>query len=111
MASDPVIEQSEDDDALLLVPGKARAEAIKRLQIGLGGLLAMMLLVSLANIIQDRRKQSDLTTVPNPVASQETETAPAKDPLADAGVVPEIPDNASAAPAAGSRRGNNAPPH
>jgi hypothetical protein len=106
MASDPAIEQTDDDAAPLALTGKARAEAIKRLQIGLGGLLAMMLLVSLANIIQDRRKQSDLTTVPNPVASQDVETTPAKDPLADAGVVPEIPDNASAAPAAGTQPGN-----
>jgi len=97
MATDPTIAPTEEDDGPLALPGKARAEAIKRLQVGLGGLLAMLLLVSLANIIQDRRAESERTTVPDPAASGEESAAPAKDPLADAGVVPELPAEPSAA--------------
>jgi hypothetical protein len=110
MATDPTIVQTEDDDAPLVAPGKLRSEAVRRLQIGLIGLFTMILLVSLANIIRDRANDTEQTTVPNPVASAEDATAPAKDPLADAGVVPELPDS-SAAPAAGSQGGNGRPRH
>jgi len=104
MATDPAIDQTDEDDAPLLAPGGARAEAVKRLQVGLGGLLAMLLLVSLANIIQDRRAESERTTVPDPAASAEVSTAPAKDPLADAGVVPELPAEPSGAAAGNASR-------
>jgi hypothetical protein len=106
MATDPTIVQTEDDDAPLVAPGKLRSEAVRRLQIGLIGLFTMILLVSLANIIRDRANDTEQTTVPNQVASSEAAT-PAKDPLADAGVVPELPDS-SGAPAAG---GNGRHPH
>ena len=100
MATDPPIVQTEDDDTPLVPPGKLRSEAVRRLQIGLAGVLTMILMVSLANIIRDRANDTEQTTVPNPVASSEEATNPAKDPLADAGVVPELPDP-SGAPATG----------
>ena len=60
-----------------------------RLQIGLFGLAAMLLLVGLANIIMDRARLTDdrsaaLQLAPGaPVADK-----PGSDPLADIGVVP-----------------------
>ena len=62
-----------------------RAQAVQRLQAGLFGLAAIVLLVGLANIINDRARLSD--------GSVPATTEPAKgedrgDPLADIGVVP-----------------------
>jgi len=83
----------DEDDAPLVTPGGLRAEAIKRLQIGIAGLAAMILLVGLANIIMDRAKETEKTAVPEamPTIAIEPTSAPNKDPLADAGVVPEMP--------------------
>ena len=102
MATDPLIEQTDDDDVPLIAPGKTRAEAIRRLQIGITGLFAMILLVSLANIIKDRAQESELTIVPDASESAPAgneSTSASKDPLADAGVVPEIPTGPSGTPA------------
>ncbi|MBS1239721.1 MAG: hypothetical protein H6R45_427 [Proteobacteria bacterium] len=106
MTNDQTIDQTEDDDAPLVAPGKARAEVVRRLQIGITGLFAMILLVSLASIIKDRANESEKTTVPDASASTAGETTPNKDPLADAGVVPELPAEPSAAPSAGAQAGN-----
>ena len=112
MATDPAIIQPEDDDAAPIVSRRARAEAIRRLQIGLTGLFTMILLVSLANIIRDRAQVTEDTTVPNAVAADDSESAPAKDPLADAGVVPELPAaQPSAGPTAGAHAGGGNRPH
>lgn len=77
--------------------GGTRAEAVKRLQIGFLGLAAMMLMVALANIVMDRAKQNDAKAVPEAVetARQDIPQAPIKDPLVDAGVVPELPSPAA----------------
>lgn len=74
-----------------------RAEAIQRLQAGLFGLAAVVLLVGLANIINERARQGDpaSATVPAPAGE-------GGDPLADIGVVPAAapePAPASSAPA------------
>ncbi len=72
-----------------------RAHAMHRLQIGVVGLVAMLLLVGLANIIMDRARLADQQSV----RSGLTVAAPEKnDPLADMGVVPspETPTSASA---------------
>lgn len=73
--------------------GGTRAERMQRLQIGFLGLGAMILLVGLANIIMNSAKESQASAVPDAVptlAAPET-PAPARDPLADAGVVPDLP--------------------
>jgi len=67
-----------------------RAQAVHRLQVGLFGLCAMLLLVGLANIIMDRARLADAG---NPAADVQSASAEAKkkaasDPLADIGVVP-----------------------
>lgn len=72
--------------------GGTRAEAVQRLQVGLTGLAAMVLLVGLANIIQDRARVSDEGAVPEAAPTTEPDAAaPQRDPLADAGVVPDLP--------------------
>jgi hypothetical protein len=70
------------------VPATARelrAQAVHRLQIGLFGLAAMLLIVGLANIIMDRARLGE-----DGAASQASvaATGAASDPLADIGVVP-----------------------
>ena len=70
-----------------------RSQSIQRLQVGLFGLAAMVLLVVLANIIMTKAEQNQATVVPqaaSTVAAQPTAQA-VTDPLADAGVVPDAP--------------------
>jgi hypothetical protein len=64
-----------------------RAQAIKRLQVGAGGIAAMLLIVGLANIIMDRARQNADVADAVPKAVQ-SEKAPAIDPLADIGLMP-----------------------
>lgn len=79
--------------------GGTRAEAVQRLQIGLSGLAAMLLLVGLANIIQDRARISEASAVPEAAPTVAPSAPPAlTDPLADAGVVPDMPTDPSVAP-------------
>jgi hypothetical protein len=70
--------------------GGTRAEAIFRLQIGVAGLVAVLMMIGLANIVMDRAKETEATTVPEAAATVASKSAPAQtgDPLADAGVVP-----------------------
>src|SRR5690606_8099320 len=72
-----------------------RAQAIQRLQVGLSGLAAMVLLVGLANVILATAQQNQAEVVPEsvtPLQSERQEPPPAaSNPLADAGVVPNMP--------------------
>ena len=81
-----------------------RAQAVHRLQVGMFGLAAMLLLVSLASVIMQRVKTADRSVVavqPSGSAS----AAPANDPLADLGVAPEVPvAPTSAAPTPGAHK-------
>lgn len=68
-----------------------RGQAVQRLQAGLFGLAAMLLMIGLANIVLDRARLGDSAS-----SAGRAQTAAAQqktDPLADIGVVP------SAAPA------------
>jgi hypothetical protein len=66
-----------------------RAQAVHRLQVGLFGLCAMLLIVGLANIIMDRARLSDgKEPVEQVVAADAAPKKPASEPLADIGVVP-----------------------
>ena len=70
-----------------------RSQSIQRLQVGLFGLAAMVLLVALANIIMNNAAQNQATVVPqaaSTLAAQKGSEA-VSDPLADAGVVPDAP--------------------
>lgn len=79
-----------------------RSQAMQRLQIGLSGLVAMILLVTLANIILDRAQESDDLAVPEaaPTIAPTAARAAGRDPLADVGVVPDLPASPTPAPSA-----------
>lgn len=75
--------------------GGTRAEALQRLQVGLFGLFSMVLVVGVANIIYNRAQVTEDAAVPEAAPTTEpTEAVPQRDPLADAGVVPDIPTEA-----------------
>lgn len=85
---------NEKEAETLPVPlGGKNAQTIQRLQVGIFGLMAMGLLVVLANVIMDRAKESEATSVPEASATTvpEAATSPVSDPLVDAGVVPDLP--------------------
>ena len=78
------------------------------MQVGLFGLAGMLLLVGLANIIMDRALLGDDATAASTAAAvsaakvspEGAAASPANDPLADIGVVPDMPAAESPAPAA-----------
>lgn len=71
--------------------GGTKAEATQRLQVGLAGLGSMVLLVALASIIGSQADLAEEAAVPDAAPTTEpTDIAPQSDPLADAGIVPEI---------------------
>lgn len=88
---------SEDTAAPL---GGSRAQSIQRLQIGISGIVLMILLVAFADLIQDRAAETEATSVPEAAATVAAEDveAPQSDPLADAGVVPNLPAEPTPAP-------------
>lgn len=100
----------EDGSAPDAMPlGGSRAEAVQRLQIGLFGIGAMILLVGLAGIIGGQADLVEQAAVPDAAPTTEPGTAPPqRDPLADAGVVPDIPaePTPSAAPDPAQRSGD-----
>ena len=63
-----------------------RAQAVQRLQSGLFGIAAIVMVVGLANIINDRARQADAR--PQSAAGSSASAAQGSDPLADIGVVP-----------------------
>jgi hypothetical protein len=76
-----------------------RGQSVQRLQVGLFGLAAMLLLVGLANIIMDRARLADgasgiIATSSSPSTGASVEA----DPLADIGVVPAATPSETAAP-------------
>ncbi|WP_296680111.1 hypothetical protein [Novosphingobium sp.] len=82
-----------------------RAHAVQRLQAGLFGLSAIVLIVGLANIIKDRARLNEDAV--RPVASASAVASPgANDPLADIGVVPSAMPNDTAEPAPLQTNGN-----
>lgn len=84
--------QSPPDDAAAAPLGGTRAEAVQRLQVGVSLLVGILLLVGIANVIENRAKEVEATTVPEAAATVPAEKPTAQtDPLADAGVVPDLP--------------------
>lgn len=76
-----------------------RERTMQRLQIGITGVVLMVLLIGLASVIQDRANLSDATAVPEAAPTTEpTQAAPQNDPLAEAGVVPDMLDEPPPAP-------------
>lgn len=82
---------SDNPEVVYMSLSGTRAQSVQRLQIGLAGLGAMALLVGLATIIMDRARQTDASSVPEAVTATAANPSPAvNDPLADAGVAPEV---------------------
>lgn len=79
-------------------PRELRAQAVQRLQTGLFGLAAVLLVVGLANIINDRARMAE-EAGRSPAAQASASASPGtSDPLADIGVVPSaVPSEAGAA--------------
>ena len=85
-----------------VLPLTGKRQATQRVQIGLVGLAAMILLVGLASIIMRNAQQNQALVVPEaaPTVAVTPPKQPVSDPLADAGVVPDMStDTAMAAPA------------
>jgi hypothetical protein len=70
---------------------EVRTQSVHRLQVGLFGLGAMVLLVGLANIIMDRASENEEVdpAMEEVIAVDEQPKKQSSDPLADIGVVPE----------------------
>lgn len=90
--------QAEGDAAPLAIT--ARTEAIQRVQVGLFGIGTMVLLVGLASIIGTQADMAEQAAVPEAAPTTEPTAAPTQaNPLADAGVVPDIGAQPSPSPA------------
>lgn len=91
--------EATDAAEALSTAGQARAEAVQRLQVGMFGIGAMVLLVGLASIIGGQAELNDDLAVPEAAPTTEPAPAPAQaNPLADAGVVPDIAAEPTASP-------------
>ncbi|MDC8754116.1 hypothetical protein OIK40_05585 [Erythrobacter sp. sf7] len=78
-----------------------RQEALQRLQIGVFGIAAMVLLVGLASIIGSQAEITQESAVPDAAPTTEPSPSPSQaNPLADAGVVPDIAAEPSPTPVA-----------
>lgn len=71
-----------------------------RLQVGLAGLGAMILLVGVADMIMTRAQQTEQAAVPEAAATVEPAPSPSQsnNALEAAGVVPDLPKDAEAEP-------------
>jgi hypothetical protein len=85
------IPPGETDAGLPL--GGTRAQAMQRLQVGVFGLATMVLLIGLAQIIMNQAREAEARVVPEaaPTVVPSDAPAPESDPLADAGVGPDLP--------------------
>ena len=121
MAFDPfklLFKRSARSEAVRPGNSADQRETLHRLQVGSFGLGAMILLVGLANIIMDSVKDTQASAVPEaaPTVVVSQAPAPVRDPLADAGVVPDLPAEPEAtgtapsgAPPAAGQSGNASP--
>jgi hypothetical protein len=91
-----MVEETQDDDTVAEAPlGGTRRQAMQRAQVGVFGLAAMILLIGLAQIIQNQTRQAQAGVVPEaaPTVVPSESPSQASDPLADAGVGPDdLPD-------------------
>ncbi|MEZ5680257.1 MAG: hypothetical protein R3E14_03070 [Erythrobacter sp.] len=72
--------------------GAQRARSLQRLQIGITGVVLMVVLVGLASLVENSAAQIDAASVPEAAPTTEpTETQQQNDPLVQAGVVPDLP--------------------
>ena len=75
------------------------ADAMQRLRTGIGRILAVIVAVSIAHVITTRALQNEETAVPQAAPTVEpSATQATSDPLSDAGVVPDLPEQPEAEP-------------
>lgn len=121
MAFDPTTMLSADsaaDEALAAPLAGTRKQRLQRLQVGMFGLGTMVLMVGLANLIISSAQQNQIASPEElpPVTNADVPPPPPapRDPLADAGVVPELPTDPDAATGPANpmegEAGNGAPP-
>lgn len=84
----------EPDEPDVHISGaERRKEALYRLQIGFAGLLGIVLLIAVSDAIISRTTQSAAEDAPQATAITEPQNdeQPQVDPLAEAGLVPDLP--------------------
>ncbi|MFM5955225.1 MAG: hypothetical protein ACKOPE_13115 [Novosphingobium sp.] len=87
-----------------------RAQAVQRLQAGLFGIAAILLVVGLANIINDRARLAEQANNVPTVQASASSSATSSDPLADIGVVPSaVPSETPSPRPVAPRSAPNAP--
>jgi hypothetical protein len=109
MATDPAASPAAAKAPIQAPLGGSRSQAVQRLQVGLFGLAAMILLVGLASVIMNnaRRNQAEVVRQQSPAATSSNADTTNSDPLADAGVVPDMPAaEKPPAPAGGGTTGH-----
>ncbi|ABC62439.1 hypothetical protein [Erythrobacter litoralis] len=85
--------------AIVAPKNRAKAETVHRLQVGLLGLAAMILLVGVADMIMDRAQQTEAAVPPAAAPTVEPSPTPTQNKaLENAGVVPDLPADAEATP-------------
>ena len=101
MASDPKFQMPGYAKLTESAPlAGSRDDAMQRLRIGLGGLLGIIILVGLATLIFERANQVEASAVPEAASTIEPSAqSPKNDPLANAGLVPDLPAEPTPGPA------------
>lgn len=71
--------------------GGTRSQAMQRLQVGLSGIVVMILVIGLATVFTQRAQDTEEMSVPDAAPTTEpVDVMAGNDPLVDAGVVPEL---------------------
>jgi len=81
--------------------GRGRSDSFQRLQVGLSGLIGIVLVLALADVITDRANRTEAGSVPEAAATVSAGPvvhSQQNDPLAEAGVVPDPKASATATP-------------
>jgi len=83
--------------------GGTRQQAMNRLQVGIGGVVGVLMLVGLASVIQNQADEVERNAVPEAASTNIPQPKPkSADPLVEAGVVPDLPATPTPAPAGSS---------
>ncbi len=79
--------------------GGTRQQAMNRLQVGVGGVIGVLMLVGLASVIQNQADEVERNAVPEAASTNKPEPrVKSADPLVEAGVVPDLPATPAPAP-------------
>lgn len=91
--------RAPSDDLPPIPLGGTRQQAMNRLQVGIGGVLGVLMLVGLASVIQNQADEVERNAVPEAASTNIPEPrTKSADPLVEAGVVPDLPATPTPAP-------------